>query len=236
MQFNPPLQRGTLLRRYKRFLADVELDNGDHITIHCPNTGAMTGCAEPGSEVWMSVSDNPKRKYTHTWELTHTQDGAWICVNTNRANSLVAEAIEQGLISSLADYASVQREVKYEENSRVDFYLSQHPERSDAYVEVKSVTLFDPRQSTEANGFFPDAVSTRGHKHLNALMAVAQRGQRAVLVYAVLHSQIQTVAAAVHIDAKYAELVKQARAVGVEVIPVFFSISALEIKAKAPHF
>src|SRR5690554_664135 len=146
MQFNPPLQRGILLRRYKRFLADVELDNGDHITIHCPNTGAMTGCAEPGSEVWMSVSDNPKRKYTHTWELTHTQDGAWICVNTNRANSLVAEAIEQGLISSLADYASVQREVKYEENSRVDFYLSQHPERSDAYVEVKSVTLFDPRQ------------------------------------------------------------------------------------------
>lgn len=242
MQFNPPLQRGILLRRYKRFLADIELSNGDHITIHCPNTGAMTGCAEPGSEVWFSTSDNPKRKYPHTWELTHTADGAWICVNTGRANQLVAEAVDAGEIAELAGYPTLKREVKYAEDSRVDLFLSGHDSKPDAYVEVKSVTLYDPEQApsyassdSQPDGFFPDAVSTRGHKHLQALARTAASGQRAVLVYAVLHSQIQSVATAVHIDATYAKLAEHAKQAGVEILPVYFSISALEISLQATH-
>ncbi|RUO19776.1 DNA/RNA nuclease SfsA [Aliidiomarina haloalkalitolerans] len=236
MQFNPPLQRGVLLRRYKRFLADIELSNGDHITIHCPNTGAMTGCAEPGSEVWFSTSDNPKRKYPHTWELTRTAENAWICVNTARANELVTEAIQRSQVAELAGYNKIQREVKYAEGSRVDLLLSDHAKLPNAYVEVKSVTLCDETQSTTHNGFFPDAVSTRGHKHLQALTSMVAAGQRAVLVYAVLHSQIHSVTSAVHIDATYAELAEQAKHAGVEILPLFFSISELEISLQATHF
>ena len=166
MQFDPPLQPAILLKRYKRFLADVVTPDGRELTLHCPNTGAMTGCAAPGDTVWYSTSDNAKRKYAHTWELTETQQGAVICVNTLRANSLAKEAISAGIIPELSGYNQLKSEVKYgEENSRIDIML-QADDRQNCYIEVKSVTLAEKEY-----GYFPDAVTTRGQKHLRELMA-----------------------------------------------------------------
>lgn len=140
MQFSPPLQPATLIQRYKRFLADVITPDGTTLTLHCPNTGAMTGCATPGDTVWYSTSENTKRKYPHT-ELTQTQSGALICVNTLWANRLTKEAIQRSLISEVSDYSTLKSEVKYgTEGSRIDFLL-QADSRPDCYIEVKSVTL-----------------------------------------------------------------------------------------------
>ncbi|MBS9433629.1 DNA/RNA nuclease SfsA [Photorhabdus hainanensis] len=213
MEFHPPLQSATLIRRYKRFLADVITPAGETLTIHCANTGAMTGCATPGDTVWYSTSDNPKRKYPNSWELTETQDGHWICVNTLRANDLVAETIAQNAIPEFSEYKKISREVKYgEENSRIDLLL-QAEQQVNCYIEVKSVTLLQ-----ENCGYFPDAVTTRGQKHLRELQHIAEQGQRAVLFFAVLHSGIRQVAAAAHIDHNYSSLLEQAQNSGVEVI------------------
>jgi sugar fermentation stimulation protein A len=141
MIFDPPLQSATLIKRYKRFLADVVTPDGREMTLHCANTGAMTGCATPGDTVWYSTSDNPKRKYAHSWELTETRLGQWICVNTLRANQVVREALETDAIPELSAYSKLTTEVKYgTENSRIDLML-QADNRSDCYIEVKSVTL-----------------------------------------------------------------------------------------------
>ncbi|UCQ17259.1 DNA/RNA nuclease SfsA [Edwardsiella tarda] len=213
MQFTAPLQSATLLKRYKRFLADVRRPDGQIFTLHCANTGAMTGCATPGDTVWYSTSDNPRRKYPSTWELTESQTGAWICVNTQRANALVHEAIAQQRIVELSGYTKIRSEVRYgTENSRIDLLL-QAEERPDCYIEVKSVTLLQ-----QGCGYFPDAVSTRGQKHLRELQQQVQSGARAVLFFAVLHSGIERVRAARHIDAHYAQLLAQASDLGVEVI------------------
>ncbi|NHB94212.1 DNA/RNA nuclease SfsA [Photorhabdus cinerea] len=213
MKFHPPLQSATLIRRYKRFLADVITPEGETLTIHCANTGAMTGCATPGDTVWYSTSDSPKRKYPNSWELTETQDGHWICVNTLRANDLVAEAIAQNAIPEFSEYKKISREVKYgEENSRIDLLL-QAEQQVNCYIEVKSVTLLQ-----ENCGYFPDAVTTRGQKHLRELQHIAEQGQRAVLFFAVLHSGIKQVAVAAHIDDNYSSLLEQAQNFGVEVI------------------
>ncbi|AWK40813.1 DNA/RNA nuclease SfsA [Photorhabdus laumondii subsp. laumondii] len=213
MEFHPPLQSATLIRRYKRFLADVITPEGETLTIHCANTGAMTGCATPGDTVWYSTSDNPKRKYPNSWELTETPAGHWICVNTLRANDLVAEAIAQNAIPEFSEYKKISREVKYgEENSRIDLLL-QAEQQVNCYIEVKSVTLLQ-----ENCGYFPDAVTTRGQKHLRELQHIAEQGQRAVLFFAVLHSGINQVAAAAHIDHNYSSLLEQAQNSGVEVI------------------
>ncbi|MBS9441751.1 DNA/RNA nuclease SfsA [Photorhabdus heterorhabditis] len=213
MKFHPPLQSATLIRRYKRFLADVITPEGETLTIHCANTGAMTGCATPGDTVWYSTSDNPKRKYPNSWELTETQDGHWICVNTLRANDLVAEAIKQNAISEFSEYKKISREVKYgEERSRIDLLL-QAEQQVNCYIEVKSVTLLQNNC-----GYFPDAVTTRGQKHLRELQHIVEQGQRAVLFFAVLHSGIKQVAAAAHIDDNYSSLLEQAQNSGVEVI------------------
>ena len=163
MQFTPPLKKATLIRRYKRFLADVILEDGTETTIHVANTGAMTGCAQPGDIVWYSVSANVKRKYPLSWELTQTQANHFICVNTIRANQLAEEAINNNMLNELTDYKNLKREIKYgDENSRIDILLSQsNNNQPDVYIEVKSVTLLKDKQ-----GFFPDAVTTRGQKHL----------------------------------------------------------------------
>lgn len=212
MKFSPALQQATLIQRYKRFLADVITPEGEHLTLHCPNTGAMTGCATPGDTVWYSTSANLKRKYAHTWEITETQQGAFICVNTQRANPLVKEAIDAGLIPELMGYSTLKGEVKYgEEGSRIDFML-QADDRPECYIEVKSVTLAD-----RDNGYFPDAVTLRGQKHLRELMSVAAAGKRAVLLFAVLHSAIERFSPARHIDPKYAQLLNEAQKQGVEV-------------------
>lgn len=184
MQFDPPLQPAILLKRYKRFLADVVTPDGRELTLHCPNTGAMTGCAARATP-----SGIPPRTMRSanmpTRELTETQQGAVICVNTLRANSLAKEAISAGIIPELSGYNQLKSEVKYgEENSRIDIML-QADDRQNCYIEVKSVTLAEKEY-----GYFPDAVTTRGQKHLRELMAVAANGDRAVILFAVLHSAI----------------------------------------------
>lgn len=213
MLFTPPLQSARLIQRYKRFLADVIMPSGETLTLHCANTGAMTGCATPGDTVWYSTSDSLKRKYPHSWELTETAAGHWICVNTLRANALMRAAIEADAIPELSGYTRLSSEVKYgTENSRIDLLL-QGETRAACYIEVKSVTLLQ-----HGRGYFPDAVTARGQKHLRELQGMVENGQRAVLLFAVLHSGIQQVSPARHIDPRYAELLLQAQQHGVEIL------------------
>ncbi len=236
MQFFPALERATLIKRYKRFLADVELQDGKAITIHCANTGAMTGCADAGNQVWFSTSDNPKRKYPNSWELSETAQGHRICVNTARANQLAVEAIQDGTIKELQDYEQLRTEVKYgAENSRIDILLCSQ-DKPNCYVEVKSVTLLDENSvDNEENpltgqGYFPDAVTTRGQKHLRELTEMAQNGSRAVLLFAVLHSGIEKVSPAHHIDPNYSQLLQVAQEAGVEVLCYKAVLSNNEIR------
>ncbi len=193
------------------------MENGDILTLYCPNTGAMTHCADPGDQVWYSTSDNPKRKYKHTWELTFTKAGHWICINSAKANLFVEEMLKNQEIAELSGYGCIKTEVKYgSENSRIDFLLSDE-NRVDCYVEVKSCTLLDARFG-EGLGFFPDAVSQRGQKHLRELIEMKQQGYRSVLLFAVLHDGIKSVQPAGHIDEKYAQLFELAKQNGVEVL------------------
>ncbi|MFS1863414.1 DNA/RNA nuclease SfsA [Vibrio lentus] len=239
MHFNPPLEPATLIKRYKRFLADITLPDDSERTIHCANTGAMTGCATPGNTVWYSTSDNAKRKYPNSWEISETDKGHRICVNTARANQLAVEAIENKTIVELLGYDALRTEVKYgSENSRIDILLEES-EKPPCYIEVKSVTLLDEQQtstkqgtSTKGQGFFPDAVTTRGQKHLRELTEMAESGNRAVLLFTVLHSGIEKVSAAHHIDAKYSLLLKQAQDAGVEVLCYKAELSSTQIQLK----
>lgn len=244
MHFNPPLEPATLIKRYKRFLTDIQLPDGSERTIHCANTGAMTGCATPGNTVWYSTSDNAKRKYPNSWEISETDKGHRICVNTARANLLAVEAIENGTIVELLGYNALRTEVKYgSENSRIDILLEDN-EKPPCYIEVKSVTLLDEQvstkqqistkqqASTEGQGFFPDAVTTRGQKHLRELTEMVESGSRAVLLFTVLHSGIEKVSAAHHIDAKYSLLLKQAQDAGVEVLCYKAELSSTQIQLK----
>ncbi|MFI3245935.1 MAG: DNA/RNA nuclease SfsA [Ferrimonas sp.] len=218
MKFSTPLQSATLIQRYKRFLADVRSDDGQQLTLHCPNTGAMTGCAEPGWRVFYSLSDNPKRKYPGTWEWVENDQGHAIMVNTGRANALVEEALNLRLIPALAKYHNIRREVRYgSENSRIDLLLQQDG-LPDCYIEVKNATLL----GEHGLGYFPDAVTLRGQKHLRELMAMVAQGHRAAIVFMVSHSGIKQVRPAAHIDLSYAALCQQAAAAGVE----FYALAA----------
>ncbi|GKX58515.1 DNA/RNA nuclease SfsA [Leminorella grimontii] len=229
MLFSSPLKSALLIKRYKRFLADVVTPQGETLTLHCANTGAMTGCAEPGDTVWYSTSENPKRKYAHSWELTQTQAGHFICINTLRANELVKEALQQGNIAPLKGYETLRSEVRYgEENSRIDFLLG-HENRPDCYIEVKSVTLLE-----NGCGYFPDAVTARGQKHLRELQAEAEQGHRAVLLFAVLHSGIECVDVARHVDPTYAKLFERVKECGVEVVCYKADISPKGMILQAP--
>ena len=218
MEFAGELIQGRLRRRYKRFLADVELAGGEVITAHCPNTGAMTGCAEPGWQVWLSVSDSKTRKYPHTWELVATASGM-ACVHSARANPVVAEAVEAGLIPALAGYPALRREVKYGEGSRADLVLE--GEGSRCVVEIKSVTLLQPA----GIGVFPDAVSERARRHLAELQQIAGAGERAVIFFCVFHEGIARVSPARDIDPAYCEALESALAAGVEAMAWSASIT-----------
>lgn len=225
MRFNPVLQQGVLIRRYKRFLADVQTLQNEILTIHCPNTGSMKNCSEAGAAVWFSESDNKKRKYRHTWEIVTTPLGFLAGINTGRANHLVREAIETGVVTELQGYDSLRAEVRYgEENSRIDFLLEQTG-RPACYVEVKNVTL----EASKSTGQFPDAVSQRGSKHLRELMAMLAQGHRAVLFYCVQHTGIQSVSPAEEIDTVYATTLREAVSKGLEVLVYGAKISAEEI-------
>ena len=229
MKFNPPLESARLLKRYKRFLADIILDDGTSITIHCPNTGSMKNCAEPGSRVWYSESNNKTRKYPHTFELVEVAKGTVAGINTGRANFLVKEAIESGVVVELLGYQSLRAEVKYgEENSRIDFLLQKHPQypSQDCYVEVKSVTL----GVGAGKGLFPDSVTARGLKHLRELIQMKALGYRAVLFYCVQHTGIDVVEPADEIDPEYGRMLRKAKAAGVEMLAYKALISNQEIR------
>jgi sugar fermentation stimulation protein A len=206
-----------LLKRYKRFLADIRLPDGRELTIHCPNTGSMKNCVLPESPCWYSVSDNKTRKYPQTLELVTTPGGYLAGINTARTNELVEAALRAQVISELCGYQTVRREVTYgSEKSRIDFLLNDGllPDARPCYLEVKNVTLME----ADGEGFFPDAVSERGSKHLRELMAMVEQGHRAVLLFCVQHTGIQSVRAAAHIDSVYAATLQSAHAAGVEVI------------------
>lgn len=229
------LKPAILIKRYKRFLADITLNNDDITTIHVANTGAMTGCAEPADTVWYSISCNPKRKYPYSWELTQTKQNHLICVNTLRANQLTEEALLNGTITELQGFDELQREVKYgDENSRIDFLLRYNSNMGNknkqlTYVEVKSVTLLEGDQ-----GYFPDTVTTRGQKHLRELTSIVKNGDRAVLLFTVLHTGIHQFKVAEHIDEKYAHLLKEAIDSGVEVLVYKAKISPESITLSEP--
>lgn len=206
----PPLQRGTLIRRYKRFLADVSLPDGTEVVAHCPNTGAMTGCAEPGWEVWLSHSDNPKRKLAWTLELVESPAGL-ICVHSALANRVVAEALAVNFLPSLAGIAPIRSEVRYGDRSRADFKLGNEP--SAVYVEVKAVTL----HVGDGLGLFPDTVSDRARRHVEELIDVVATGQRGVMIFCALHEAIDRIAPAQAIDPRYARALVEAQRAGVEV-------------------
>ena len=226
MRFDPPLEEGRLLRRYKRFLADIETRSGELLTIHCPNTGSMLNCMSEGCRVWFSRSNDPKRKLPGTWELGETPHGRLACLNTGRANGLVEEALQAGVIEELGGFTSLKREVRYgEENSRADFRLD-YPSGA-VFVEVKSVTLGFADSTTAA---FPDAVTARGAKHLRELAALARQGMRAVLVYCVNLNGIEAVRAAEEIDPAYAAGLREARAAGVEVLAYGAEITTGEVR------
>ncbi|PKG79955.1 DNA/RNA nuclease SfsA [Shewanella sp. Actino-trap-3] len=213
MKFTPELESGVLIKRYKRFLADIMLPNGQAITIYCPNTGSMKNCLFPSEKVWFSTSDNPKRKYAHTWEIMQTDQQQLIGINTNRANALAEEAIHKQVITELQGYDKLKREVKYgNENSRIDILLTSQ-NRPECYIEVKSCTLLEGQE-----GYFPDAVTTRGQKHLRELSHMVALGHRAILLFVVQHSGITSVRPARHIDPQYADLLQQAVSNGVEVL------------------
>lgn len=214
MQFDPVLEEGRLVKRYKRFFADIECADGSIVTAHCANTGSMLNCMADGARVWFSRNDDPKRKLKATWELVETPHGRIACINTGRANRLIEEALQAGVITELAGFTQLRREVKYgEENSRADFCLMF--DQRQVFVEVKSVTLGFADTDTAA---FPDAVSTRGAKHLRELTALAAMGQRAVLIYCVNLSGITAVRAAQEIDPEYAAALAEAKTAGVEVL------------------
>ena len=228
MKYAPALQEARLIKRYKRFLADIRFADGSETTIHCPNTGSMRNCAPQNARVWFLQSANPKRKYPYTWELVEIDERYKVGVNTGRANALVSEALQNKVIAHLAQYGKVQSELRYgSENSRIDFLLSEHPQRpsEQCYVEVKSVTL----GLEDGVGAFPDAVSSRGAKHLRELMQMKEEGHRAVLLYCVQHEGINRVRAAHEIDPLYASLLQQAQQAGVEVYAYRARITTQEI-------
>lgn len=224
MQFTTPLLRGKLIRRYKRFLADVLLPDGTEVTAHCPNTGGMTGCAEPGYEVWLSRSDNPKRKLAYTWELARTHEGHFIGINTHTANALVAEAVENKVIDLFTEVVECKREVTPPgADSRFDFFL-RYNDGLTRYVEVKSVTLLQDGQ-----GYFPDAKTTRGAKHCDTLGELAAQGIPTALVFCVQHSGINSVRIAEHIDPNYGKAVSDALNKGMQIVALGCEINEQNI-------
>jgi sugar fermentation stimulation protein A len=211
MRFHPPLFAATLLRRRKRFLADVRFADGSEVTVFCPNTGRMLGCTEAGSEVWLSSHDSATRKYRHCWEIS-TAKQVLVGVNPSLANGFVRTAIDAGVILPLQGYSSCRGEVRYGENSRIDWLL-EDPERPPCYVEVKSVTAADEY----GIGFFPDAVSERGAKHMRELAGAVAGGARAVVIFCVQRGDALAVRAADEIDPAYGRAMRAALQAGVEV-------------------
>jgi sugar fermentation stimulation protein A len=224
MRFQTPLVPAVLIRRYKRFLADATLADGTEITAHCANPGSMMGLAEPGSRIWLEPNDDPKKKLKFGWRLVEHDNGHFTGVDTSVPNRALKAALLAHEIPELADYPMIRPEVKYGQNSRIDFLLSGE-DRPDLYVEVKSVTL--SRQPGLAE--FPDSVTTRGAKHLAELQEMIAQGHRAMMLYLVQRSDAQQVTLAADIDPTYAQTFAAARKAGVEVLAYDCKITPQEI-------
>jgi sugar fermentation stimulation protein A len=213
MRFQTPLVPGRLIRRYKRFLADVELESGGVVTVHCPNPGSMMGLSDPGLRVWLEPNDDPRKKLKYGWRLAELPGGHWSGIDTAVPNRVVAEALAARAVPDLAGYGTIRPEVRYGSNSRVDFLLTE-PGLPDAYVEVKNVHL--RREADWAE--FPDSVTTRGARHLRDLVDVVASGQRAVMLYLVQRTDCARLKMAADLDPGYAAAFDTARAAGVEMI------------------
>jgi sugar fermentation stimulation protein A len=224
MKFNSPLVRGTLIRRYKRFLTDVMLDTGETITAACANTGSMLGLTEPGNAVWLSRSANPARKYPHSWELVDIPDIGLVGINTSQPNHIVTEAIIAGKVAELRGYASLRNEVKYGVNSRIDVLL-EDANRPPCYVEIKNVHFFRKPGLAE----FPDCVTERGAKHLVELSNMVKAGARAVMVYLIQCHNPSRFALADDKDRTYFNEFRRARLAGVEALALTCHVSTSEI-------
>lgn len=218
----PRLVEGRLIKRYKRFLADVEFPDGSIVTAHCPNSGSMKGCALPGGRVWLSRSDNQNRKLAYTWELAEA-DGFMIGLNTGLPNKLVREAIENRMVAELQGYETIRPEVPYGEHSRIDLLLEGSQGR--CFVEVKNVTLVE-----KGRALFPDAVTTRGQKHLQELMRVVREGDRGMIFFTVQRGDGNSVSPADMIDPEYGRLLRLAMANGVEALAYRAEVTTTEIR------
>lgn len=228
MKFEHSLVRGRLIKRYKRFLADVELENGDMVTAHCMNSGSMMGLKDPGCPVWLSPATNPKAKLAWKWEMVEV-DGARVGINTGHPNKLAEEAIRGGQIDSLLGYETIRREVKYGENSRIDLLLEDHESAPPAYVEVKNVTL---KRGDAAE--FPDAVTARGAKHLRELTHMVRNGARGVMLYVAQRADCTHFRIAGDIDPDYAAALETARDAGVEFLAYSCRLDDTEIRIADP--
>ncbi len=214
MEFPTPLVPAHLVRRYKRFLAEVEFDDGQVATAHCPNPGSMMGLSDPGSRIWLEPNDDPRKKLKYGWRLIELPGGHWSGIDTSVPNKVVREALEARQVPVLADYGVVRPEVRYgSERSRIDFLLTE-PGLPDAYVEVKNVHL----RRTEDWAEFPDSVTARGAKHLRELSAVARDGLRAVMLYLVQRTDCRRLRMARDLDPTYASAFDEARSAGVEML------------------
>tara|TARA_B100001971_G_C18268046_1_gene596805 strand:+ start:261406 stop:262104 length:699 start_codon:yes stop_codon:yes gene_type:complete len=222
MKFEKPVYEGIIEKRYKRFLSDITLKSGEFVHAHVPNTGSMTNCWAQGWKVLVTYHDDPKRKMQYTLEATHNGK-TWIGVNTSRTNKIVKEALELELIKELKGYKSIKPEAKVLE-SRIDFYLSEHKSKENCYVEVKNVTLNDGDKA-----LFPDAVSTRGQKHLKDLIQLKAEGFRACMLYLINRSDVISFSPATDVDPEYARLLKEAKSAGVEILAYQTKISKKEI-------
>jgi sugar fermentation stimulation protein A len=227
MHFPAPLIPGTLVRRYKRFLADVDIA-GKVETVHCPNPGAMLGLDKPGSQVFVSRSANLKRKLPLTLEIVRA-DGTLVGINTALPNRLAEEAIATQRIGELGDYASLRREVRYGENSRIDLLLSQ-PDRRDCYVEIKNVHLRRQAGIVE----FPDCTTKRGAKHLAELARQVEQGNRAVMLFVVQRADGECFRLARDLDPAYGAAFDMARSAGVEMLAWSCRIAVDEISIEKP--
>lgn len=221
MRFKSPLLHGTLIQRYKRFLADVRLTSGEVVTAHCTNTGSMMGCKEPGSEVYISRSDNLNRKLLYTWELIRA-DNTWVGINTMHPNKLVPEAVTAGRIKELCGFDNIRREVKVSAHSRLDLCLEGR--NGNCFVEVKNVTL-----AVNGAAAFPDAVSERGTRHLKELMRLKRQGHRAAIVFVIQRSDCDSFRPADEIDQEYGRWLRRAIKAGVEALPYRAKVTPKEI-------
>ncbi len=228
MEIPQPLVKGRLLKRYKRFLADVEIDKGTTVTAHCANPGSMLGLVKTGAEVWLSKAPKgSKRKLTYSWELIRLEE-TLVGINTLNANKIMAEAIQARVIPELAGYDSVRREVRYGTNSRIDFLL-EAPGKPACYLEVKNVHL---RRNDLAE--FPDSITKRGAKHLGELIKIVQAGMRAVLFYVVQREDCKSFALAADIDKDYAQVARKAVSAGVEVMCYGCTVTTKDITLTEP--